>query len=593
MTAILLAVSLRAAGVTILSGPAFTPATNAPLAGELQLTTDVKSIVSVLVSNGTNLWQRDFFDYGTNHSETLLGFYPGQTNLMLVTVYDKYRNACTSPQLLTFVTPPLPGDFPTRVVLTNQPSLMEPGYTLFIVQCRDDNNFYITFLDNSANVVWYYRLTTADDIDVRQLGDGNLFVEEQPPSNNFVEINMLGQTVRTWTPPAGYSVNLHDGVPTDHGTILYLSDTNFPVSNFPSSDTVSNSSLINTQIDDVRVVEISATNSALVNVWSPLGYGFLDPTRVTYLTYSAPDAYGVDNEHCNAVIEDTNDNSIILSVRNQNAVIKFSRSGQLKWILGPPANWSTNLAGANLQPFLLTSVGTPFEWNYAEHSLMITPENTLLTFDNGNFRASPFDPPIADASNYSRGVEFSINETNMTVSQVWDTTAAGGDRLFSAIFGKTQWLPQTRDILVTYGDVSHINGATPSAYSSGATMVRIIEYTHDPVPKVVSDLALFDYTNTSPAYLGYAVYRALRVPDLYTHPANPVTDLVLSGDGRTGVDLEFSADPAHTYDIEASTDMIHWTSLGTAVQIGDPGQFEFDDLSAAQFMGRYYRVITE
>ncbi|HEX7578134.1 MAG TPA: hypothetical protein VF430_08870, partial [Verrucomicrobiae bacterium] len=72
-----------------MSGPTFTPAANAPLAGVLQLTTDVDSRVNVLVSDGKSLWERDFYDFGTNHSETLLGFKPGQTNLILATVYDK------------------------------------------------------------------------------------------------------------------------------------------------------------------------------------------------------------------------------------------------------------------------------------------------------------------------------------------------------------------------------------------------------------------------------------------------------------------------------------------------------------------------
>ena len=99
--------------VTILSGPSFTPATNAPLAGLLQLTTDVDSRISVLVSDGTGIWERDFYDYATTHSVPLLGFKPDQTNQILVTVYDKDRNAYTAPQLLTFVTAPLPANFPT------------------------------------------------------------------------------------------------------------------------------------------------------------------------------------------------------------------------------------------------------------------------------------------------------------------------------------------------------------------------------------------------------------------------------------------------------------------------------------------------
>ena len=100
--------------VTILSGPTFAPSSTAPLAGVLQLTTDVDSRISVLVSDGTGTWEKDFYDYTTNHSETLLGFRPGRTNLFLVTVFDKYRNAATASQLLTFVTTSLPSDFPTK-----------------------------------------------------------------------------------------------------------------------------------------------------------------------------------------------------------------------------------------------------------------------------------------------------------------------------------------------------------------------------------------------------------------------------------------------------------------------------------------------
>jgi len=554
------------------------------------LTTDVDSRISVLVSDGTDVWERDFYDFATTHSETLLGFKPGRTNLILVTVYDKYRNACTAPQSLSFVTAPLPSDFPTSVVLTNQPSLMEPGYTLFIIENINTGNFYTTILDNNGEVVWYCRTPQPRDYDVKQLGNGDLFITQQPPSSSFVEINMLGEAVQTWNSPAGYTVNPHDGIPTDHGTILYFTDVSRLVTNFPSSDTVSNAPLKTTQVDDCPIVEISATNAALLNIWSPLD--LLDPTRVTYLTYSAPDSAGVDNEHANALIEDTNDDSIIVSLRNQNAVFKFSRTGQLKWILGPPANWNTNLLGANLQPYLLTPVGTPFEWNYAEHSLMLTPQGTLLTYDNGNFRANPFDPPVLDQSNYSRGVEFSINETNMEVSQVWDTMAAGGDRFYTPIFGKTQWLPTRRDVLVTYGDIVYLNGVPPSPYAPRASMVRIIEYTHDPIPQVVFDLSFFDNANTNSTYRGYSAYRALRIPDLYAHPANPVTDLVVS-QANTWVRLEFSADPARTYDIQASSDLTTWTTIGAALQDEVSGEYEFDDFDVSQFTSRYYRVVTQ
>src|ERR1700733_1242665 len=65
--------------LTVLTGPTFTPATSAPLAGVLALTTDTASQVSVSVNDGIGTWERDFFDYGTNHSITLLGCKPNRT----------------------------------------------------------------------------------------------------------------------------------------------------------------------------------------------------------------------------------------------------------------------------------------------------------------------------------------------------------------------------------------------------------------------------------------------------------------------------------------------------------------------------------
>ena len=460
VTALVLALPHRSGATSFLSDLSFTPASNAPLAGLLSLTTPIDTRISVLVSDGTDVWERDFYDYATVHSVPLLGFKPDCTNEILVTAYDKYRNAYTADQLLTFVTAPLPANFPHSVVLKSDPSRMEPGYVLGLIQrSQSTANAFIIIVDTSGEVVWYCPSPQGGDNDVRQLDNGDLFIQQTPPQNDFLEINLLGETVRTWYPPAGYPINPHKGVMTDHGTILYFSDVSRVVSNFPSAVNPppnTNYTLVTQTIDDSPVVEISATNSMLLNTWSPLD--LLDPTRVTYLTYEFSTVYGVDNEHANAIVDDTNDNSIIASLRDQNTVFKFSRSGQLRWILGPHAGWSTNF-----DPYLLTPVGTPFEWNYGQHAPELSPEGTLLVYDDGNDRASPFDPPVADQDNYSRAVEYLIDETNMEVSQIWDSTPADEDRLFTPYLGRVQWLPQTRNLLVTYGAVTYINGVHPSA----------------------------------------------------------------------------------------------------------------------------------
>src|SRR6516165_10861071 len=153
LTAAILTFPQWSHAITILSGPTVSPATRAPLAGLLTLTTDVNSRISVLVDDGTDIWEKDFYDYTTNHSVPLLGFKPNQTNQILITVYDKDRNASTAPQLLTFITAPLPMDFPVYTVLTNEPDMMEPGYMLFMMANRGgDRTNYIAAMDNSGNV---------------------------------------------------------------------------------------------------------------------------------------------------------------------------------------------------------------------------------------------------------------------------------------------------------------------------------------------------------------------------------------------------------------------------------------------------------
>src|SRR5437660_1921230 len=254
-----LAASMYCPALTITSAPSFSMAASAPLAGVLQLTTDVPSRVSVSVSEGTNRWERNFLDYSTAHSVTLLGFKANRTNAINVTVWDRYRNQVTAGQPMVFITAPLPSTFPPIVLLHSEPERMEPGYTLFKAQ-NVGGPSYIVIVDSAGEVVWYSSDVTLAD--VRQLPNGDLFI---PLTTTMYEINMLGQTVKSWVVPAGWKVNNHDGVPTDHGTILYLSDTNRVVTNFPTSVTDPNAPRQTTNVWYHPVIEISATNAALLN----------------------------------------------------------------------------------------------------------------------------------------------------------------------------------------------------------------------------------------------------------------------------------------------------------------------------------------
>ena len=581
--AAVLAASLLISGalchaITILPGLSITNSPNAPLSTKLILTTDVPSRVSVSMTNGSEGWNRQFYDYATNHTVLLYGFKPSRTNALTITVYDRYWNSFTNDQSVLFVTGPLPSDLPKLNLLVSQPDRMEPGYTLFRVANQDINKAYLVILDKMGEVVWYSpRFSLAD---VRQLDNGDLFL---PLSANFIEYNLFGDVIKTWTAPNNLTVDLHDGVPTSHGTILYINDTSRGVANFPTSSTDPYAPTADTVVMYNRIVEISATNSSLLKTWSPIDK--LDPTRIDYLTFTLGNALGIDCEHANAVIEDPRDNSIIVSMRHQDAVIKFDRAtGNLKWILGNHENW-----GPQWQPYLLTPVGSPFQWQYGQHAPVITPQGTLLLYDDGNFRASPFDAFVPDANNYSRAVEYDIDETTMEVSQVWDFGRTQAEHIFTDRVGNADWLPQVGNVLITYGYVVYDNGVPPSLAAPNASMVRIQEVTHD-TSEVVFDLTCFDYSNSSTNYHGTSTYRSHRIPDLYGHLPQPVQDLTLVHQNDQYY-LQFSADPLRMYTLQASTDLVNWAEIGAPETDGE-GTFSFHDLNAAALPRQYYRVLS-
>jgi len=583
LTVALLAVPACSHAASILSGPSFAKSTNAPLAGVLQLTTDVDTRVAVSVSDGRNVWERQFYDYATAHSVPLFGFKPARTNTITVTVVDRYRNQFTAARPLQFITGPLPTNFPNLHLLHSEPDRMEPGYTLFRVELHSSANGYAIIVNSAAEVVWYGNVPAISD--VRFLENGHLFMPS-PSVTNIQEIDLLGNQVKSWPAPPGFNVNDHDAVPTDHGTILFFSTANEVVSNYPTSVTVSNAPLATATISYQTVVEISAADASLVNTWSPITV--LDPRRVSYLVGKIGSVW--DSEHANSVIEDPRDDSLIVSMRMQNAVIKFSRAtGQLKWILGPHENW-----GARWRPYLLNPVGTPFVWHYGQHASVLTPQGTLLMFDNGNFRASPFAPSVPDTINYSRAVEYQINEDTMEVSQVWEYGRTNvAQRLYVDHEGNAEPEPQTGNVLIDFSAVKYINGVAPSSYGPSAYVVRLTEVTHDETPEIVFDLELTEFDNSLSPYKDVCAYRVHRIPDLYAHPAKPVADLSVTD--TNGVPrLQFSADDTRTYLIQASTNLVDWEVIGLVPEDDQQsGDFNFTDVESAESPARYYRVVTQ
>ena len=116
--------------------------------------------------------------------------------------------------------------------------------------------------------------------------------------------------------------------------------------------------------------------------------------------------------------------------------------------------------------------------------------------------------------------------------------------------------------------------------SSGAAINQLRAFQN----KVRAQIASSD-----PALAAHLIDMAQRIID----STDPAPRPKLANDwakNSRAVHVEFKANPAHAYVIEASSDMIHWEAIGVAQYAGQ-GKFGFLDLTkGADTQQRFYRV---
>lgn len=320
------------------------------------------------------------------------------------------------------------------------------------------------------------------------------------------EVTRTGDAVRQWhiagkwrdkTPPAG---SIEIDVPLTHhrinifpnGNLLLMTAEVREIADWPMRDDVPDAPRGTARVVGDIILEVSPEGDIL-NRWGLLD--MLDPYRLSYGSCSAywhqrgiPDSN--DWCHANAVFHDPADDTIMVSLRTQDCIVKFSRAtGLIKWILGDPGNWR-----APWSDKLLTPVGD-LAWHYHQHDCSVTPSGTILCFDNGNNRATPFNAKMPGAESYSRIVEFAVDEEAMEVRQVWSYGDGDGEALYGCYQGGAYRLPQTGNTFMNYGGVCTIDGVPTSDNRTGFCRARLMEVT--PEKEIVFDMWI-DGSNENP-----------------------------------------------------------------------------------------------
>lgn len=317
------------------------------------------------------------------------------------------------------------------------PERREPGMMVFNVRPGGSNDLtgdvgWILGIDQSGAFSLNLKFDTPAQ-DVCRVANGNLMFS-LPGTGVVKEVTRSGKPVRQWhvsgkwkdkTPPAG---SIPIDLPLLHhrinffpnGNLLLMSAELRELPDWPTCDDDPNSPRRTAPVVGDVLCEVSP-DGEIVNRWRLLD--LLDPYRLCYGSCSGywhgrgfPDSN--DWCHANAVTYDGSDDTIMVSLRTQDCIVKFERAtGTLRWILGDHGNWRAPWSDKLLDP--LAGV----QWPYHQHDCSVTPTGTILCFDNGNFRATPFAKKMPAEESYSRVVEYAIDEAAMTVRQVWGSVS--------------------------------------------------------------------------------------------------------------------------------------------------------------------------
>ncbi len=455
------------------------PSGNAPLTGVINVTSDqpIKLSYTVKGQDGEDFtFSNDKFSVDNDSTINVYGLYPSFTNTVIVTITSQTGYITQKTMYVTTDSVPIELPQPSEIIVNSRSN---NALTKFILcfPYKMTGTFvpigrggFITIIDTFGKIRWYLTLPFENNNIMIPLKNGNWLV---PYKTNFKEIDLMGNIFKTTNLQFTYH---HDVLQLPNNNLMYLG----------------NSSLNNTIEDKIYTMDY-LTGSIIDSLNL---YTILDPTRP-----QLPQGPSNDWFHANSLTYNSTDNSILVSGRQQSAVVKIDLSTkQLKWILSDPTYWSPVLS-----PYLLTPTGLGFEQQWGQHSVVLKPNdsNTLILFDDGNDRS--YTNPVLPINNYSRLVEYTINEASKTVSQNYQFGKEYGSLTYAPYVGKVEYLNNDRFFVGNGGIRKDANG---NATGLGLSKNEIRFFEVDRGKQVYFDISIKTKYANNPQLVGFLSYRA-------------------------------------------------------------------------------------
>jgi len=452
------------------------PEGRTPLAAEARLESSLPCRVLSLAIDGVETGL-EFPEFQAVQTVRILGLKADADQRVQLQLLDEAGHKVWTPEV-SVKTAPLPNDFPTLKVVTQQ-SDRDSRFLMFFVAQRTTGAKvpklgYLMILDSHANVVWYQKFDSLLN-EVRLDPKGHLVIMDLW-NLQIIEQDLLGRELRVFQADLLKTEN--------EGGIRVRTDTfHHDFQKDPSTGLLWT---LGTRVRGDALDDLILSIDSQGQIQRSLSLmEILDPERRIYrskmsLWDNLYREHYYDWGHANSLVLDESRKSALVSLRHQDAIVEVGlEQGDLKWILAPPEGWSEPF-----QKYLLRPLGE-FQWPRRQHAAQWTSKGTLLLYDNG--------------LKESRAVEFEIDPKARTCRQIWEFRDEQPFR--SRFLCDVDEVPGSDNVIVTDGG---------RQTKEGQYWARILEVTRSTPSEKVFEIQIH-----FPQGEGCTIYRSDQFSSLY------------------------------------------------------------------------------
>jgi hypothetical protein len=444
-------------------------------------------------SYGLKTWAQEAPDGGGNVNILVAGMRANTTYHMQALVALPQGKSVTDADH-TFLTGDLPaGLVPTMNVQQPGATGIAPGVELLNLFTVPQKQLAALAIDMAGNVIWYYALDQGEvPFPMKLLPNGHMLVVVTSGlvpvagiPNEIREIDLAGNVL--------YRLSLTDintGLAAVDSPLKSLASIHHDILKLPNGHLIILANL--TQKFTSPPGFSSVIGDALVD-WDPQAqapvwtWSTFDHIPLTHDPVSSNDW-----THANALLYSPDDGNLILSMRNQNWVVKINYQdgagdGKILWHLGPGGD------------FTLPAGQAPIEWNYGQHYVTAAGAGTagifrLMLFNNGNDRLVDANNDVCGTTGfipcYSSVPTYELNEFTNTAQVVSEDNLSPD---YSICCGNASQLANGD---LEYDVAFDVNTPNQS---------YVQEVTQEQTPQLMWQLNV----------VGQLMYRGFRIPSLY------------------------------------------------------------------------------